>query len=189
MPSLLQTRPMRPGEVKRSQTMGILEHLEHVEYARSVEITCPCCGTKREEPASVLSNSSNINPTKLYSPLNPKKREFRLLTLCSGSFDNEVRCNLIPVSMDSKPSYAALSYCRGSIDERSTISINGQRISVTKSLELAIKYLRKNKTHSVIWADALCINQEDLGEKSSQVSMMRAIYANGGKYAKSNEYS
>jgi hypothetical protein len=164
--------------------MGIFEHLEHFEYARNVEITCPCCGTKREEPASVLSNSFNISPARLYSPLNPKKREFRLLTLCSGSFDSEIRCNLIPVSMDSKPSYAALSYCRGPRDERGTISINGQRISVTKSLELALKYLRKGNTHSVIWADALCINQEDLDEKSLQVSMMRDVYANGKKQAK-----
>lgn len=164
--------------------MGIIEHLEHIEYARNVEITCSCCGTKREEPASVLSNSFNISPARLYSPLNPKKREFRLLTLCSSSLNNEVRCNLIPVSMDSKPSYAALSYCRDSRDERGTISINGQRISVTKSLELALKYLRKGKTPSVIWADAVCINQEDLDEKSLQVSMMRDIYANGEKQAK-----
>lgn len=172
-----------------------VERPEWTEPTCNIDVTCPCCWTTRQEPASVLSNSVNIKPSKLYAPLNAKKREFRLLTICSGSFDDEVRCNLVPVQMGSKPSYAALSYYRGSKDERATIKVNGQAISVTQNLELALKYFRKNKSHTVIWVDAVCINQEDIVEKSSQVCLMRDIYSRGMPiilfiyHTKANSYS
>jgi hypothetical protein len=47
---------------------------------------------------------------------------------------------------------------------------------VTTNLEVALRYLRHQKAHKVLWVDALCINQEDIKERNYQVRTMRDIY-------------
>lgn len=49
------------------------------------------------------------------------------------------------------------------------------RKRVSQTLGLALKYLRFEKDR-IIWIDAICINQEDDDERSSQVSMMSLVY-------------
>jgi Heterokaryon incompatibility protein (HET) len=49
------------------------------------------------------------------------------------------------------------------------------RKRVSKTLGLALKYLRYKKDR-YMWIDAICINQEDDNERSSQVSMMSLVY-------------
>jgi hypothetical protein len=39
--------------------------------------------------------------------------------------------------------------------------------------------MRDVDRNTVVWADALCINQQDATEKSVQVRLMGDIYANG----------
>jgi len=41
---------------------------------------------------------------------------------------------------------------------------------------LALRYLRYEDRERILWVDAICINQTDLAEKSSQLKMMRDIY-------------
>ncbi|KAF2028020.1 hypothetical protein EK21DRAFT_114224 [Setomelanomma holmii] len=50
-------------------------------------------------------------------------------------------------------------------------------MSITPNLDCALRHLRKADTDRVLWIDALCINQEDMDEKASQVKMMQGIYA------------
>jgi hypothetical protein len=51
---------------------------------------------------------------------------------------------------------------------------------VTVNLESALRHLRElykeGEDSLVLWVDALCINQEDVGERTSQVQFMGAIY-------------
>jgi hypothetical protein len=47
---------------------------------------------------------------------------------------------------------------------------------VSKTLGLALKYLRLPAKDRMIWIDAICINQADREERSFQVSMMSLVY-------------
>jgi hypothetical protein len=126
------------------------------------------------------SNSISMDPNSTYSALNQNKREIRLLTLlCSGGFEDDIRCKLDVVSLDETLTYTALSYCWGNQNERREILVNEKTVSVTKSLEIALRYARKDLQDMVLWVDAICINQENLKEKSYQVGMMGSIYATG----------
>lgn len=49
---------------------------------------------------------------------------------------------------------------------------------VTQNLEEAIPQLRRPAERRDLWADAVCINQDDIGERGDQVSEMGQIYRN-----------
>jgi hypothetical protein len=49
-------------------------------------------------------------------------------------------------------------------------------LSVTQNLSAALRYLRRPGTKRVIWIDAICINQDDIQERSVEVSRMGFIY-------------
>ena len=117
-----------------------------------------------------------------YTPLNVSKSEIRLIELlpratkCSSQSGLAPRCNLILVSLDDKPNYAALSYSWGDPRDTQTITIGSCSVPVTRNLYSALKHLQYEKTARVIWVDALCINQSDNEEKGWQVELMREIY-------------
>ncbi len=115
----------------------------------------------------------------IWSTLEQKRQEIRLLTLCPGAFEQEIQCKLRIVSLNQHPNYVALSYCWGYQNNRGTISINEQKISVTRSLATALKYMRRNDEELILWNDATCINQNDEIEKGSQIMLMGQIYARG----------
>jgi hypothetical protein len=80
-----------------------------------------------------------------------------------------------------RPKYEALSYAWG--EERGPVpvmvkSLGSERtfIEVTQNLFTALIYLRHKSEARVLWIDALCINQEDMEERSSQVARMADIY-------------
>lgn len=94
-------------------------------------------------------------------------------------------------ALSSLPSYAALSYCWGNpfpsnhgadpaldweLPTHSAIC-NGKTIYLRRNLHEALQHLRKLESlPGYIWVDALCINQNDDNERSSQVSIMSEIY-------------
>lgn len=47
---------------------------------------------------------------------------------------------------------------------------------MTKSLECALRYLRDEKRVLRVWADGICINQQDNDEKGRQVQQMGSVY-------------
>ena len=55
------------------------------------------------------------------------------------------------------------------------------KLPVAFSLEEALHYLRYQDKPRVLWIDALCINQQDLGEKSAQVQRMADIYSKAAR--------
>jgi hypothetical protein len=78
------------------------------------------------------------------------------------------------------PKYEALSYCwehpsvmtRVSIDQENAVS----HMDVTENLFTALRHLRKRTVPRVLWVDAMCIDQSNTSEKSSQIRLMRQIY-------------
>lgn len=84
----------------------------------------------------------------------------------------------------SKPSYEALSYTWGSAQDTVHIDVISvitevQHISTIQigvNLYYALLDLRRLDKPRTLWIDALCINQDDLVERSKQVKRMEHIY-------------
>lgn len=110
--------------------------------------------------------------------LNADRREIRLLDLEPLSRGpDKLSCNLRVASLDDEPKYEALSYVwGGKADPPHALCVGGQELHITRNLYEALYYLREDDTARTLWVDAVCINQIDNEERSSQVSMMGDIY-------------
>ncbi|UKZ55389.1 hypothetical protein TrVGV298_009212 [Trichoderma virens] len=106
---------------------------------------------------------------------------FRLITLSPGRWADEICCTLKPYNRfrDQFPPYKALSYVWGRWGRRNIpeILVNGNKVKVTTNLEAALKHLREQEKEITLWIDALCIDQSNIPERSSQVAQMREIYS------------
>ena len=110
-------------------------------------------------------------------PLDPSNREFRVLRLLPGEFADEIRCSLAKHALSAPPEYEALSYTWGASYYRRTVTVNGvSNFPVTDNLFSALRRLRRRDQSRVLWIDAICINQDDIHERNSQVSQMGEIY-------------
>ncbi|KAH6648584.1 heterokaryon incompatibility protein-domain-containing protein [Truncatella angustata] len=120
----------------------------------------------------------------MYTSLDPRHAEIRLLGVVPClEYDAKVSCEItIAQLQNSPPQYAALSYVWGDASITEEILVNGQPFQATKSLASALRQFResyagKHGAPSFLWADAVCINQQDLVERAQQVSMMGPIYS------------
>ena len=123
-----------------------------------------------------LQLSSSPRYELIHPPLK-HPRDIRLVKILPGSPMSAVKCELQVVSLDTSPTYNALSYCWGETPDRTWISCHGQRYDVTRSLLTALRRFRRKDIPVIFWIDQLCINQADLDERASQVGLMREIYA------------
>jgi len=86
-------------------------------------------------------------------------------------------------SSASPHQYEALSYTWGSFDRPVTIrvesNLNGGSwltLQIQRNLAEALRHLRYPDKCRLLWVDAICINQKDVGERNSQVLRMADIY-------------
>ncbi|KAM0074754.1 hypothetical protein ACKRZS_013134 [Fusarium odoratissimum] len=106
-----------------------------------------------------------------YSSLAPTA-EIRILTLKQGTGNDEIICDLGPVTR-AESEYYALSYEWGDESKNDPfIKVNDGEVQIRKNLFDALKNIRKATEDLQLWVDAICINQSDVQEKSQQVSMM-----------------
>jgi hypothetical protein len=123
-----------------------------------------------------------LPPRYKYSALLPSPNSIRLLRLLSAtSTDAPIECQLFDYSLSTPKRsfhiYECLSYVWGSPEDKKTIFIDGARLDVTSNLYASLRRLRDPELTRTIWIDAICINQEDLKERSEQVRFMAKIYA------------
>lgn len=153
----------------------------------------------------------NVPPgqTYHYSAL-PSKSSIRLLQILSKP-EEPINCSLkvIDLDHDDRPLYDCLSYTWGDPlyeelfvedkkknmdnERKFPIDFDGETICVTANLNEALKQLSmKGEILSTsddteageegfMWIDAICINQEDMKERSAQVGMMTRIYREAEK--------
>lgn len=125
-------------------------------------------------------------PNQIYAPLSPSRKEVRLLEIVETS--PVIKCQLHNVSLADSPEFCALSYVWGKANVCEEIHVNGFPNQITKSLADALRHIEihwQRQTTTIVqditkfrvWADALCINQEDTEEKNRQVPLMKAIYS------------
>ncbi|KAI1358883.1 heterokaryon incompatibility protein-domain-containing protein [Xylaria arbuscula] len=107
----------------------------------------------------------------------PGGDHIRVLSLAaSENYNDPIHVNLWVVKLTDAPSYEALSYCWGDASDKRPISCDGKPFLVTKNLESALRRLRQPHADNILWIDAICINQNDLAERSYQVTLMHHIY-------------
>lgn len=114
-----------------------------------------------------------------YSALPLDSRTVRLLEIHpSPRGTAPMVCSLVDCNLDQPHKYEALSYTWGSPADAPTdrIICNQQTFLVKKNLFNALNRLRRVDRERRIWVDAICINQADKVEKSSQLSLMPDIY-------------
>ncbi|KAJ8132957.1 hypothetical protein O1611_g673 [Lasiodiplodia mahajangana] len=122
----------------------------------------------------------------IYQSLDPTVKHIRVLELLPGVFESDLRGIIRTVALNDKPSYEALSYTWGARTEDRALKIRSDAKWVYKSTELpitdnlfrALRRLRRSFKTRVLWIDAVCINQEDIDERSAQVALMEEIYSN-----------
>lgn len=117
--------------------------------------------------------------TLVYSPINSLGGEIRLLRVKDALFRADiVECDLVTVTLGQCEDFTALSYCWGSGTLSEVLLCNGKRHSISASLNAALKASREGSKirGSLIWADAVSIDQGNEFEKSEQIPLMRRIY-------------
>jgi Heterokaryon incompatibility protein (HET) len=105
----------------------------------------------------------------------------RLITLEPDIHEELLRFRLDDVLLDQARSYTAISYTWGDRTVLTPVECNGWRVDITPNLCGALRFLRHPVEEVVVWADALCINQEDIDERGKQVRLMGSIYANAAQ--------
>lgn len=108
--------------------------------------------------------------------------EFRLLVLEPGSsLDSTISARLVQCRPQAASSYDALSYVWGDQGTKTTILLDAKPFDVTMNLCWALRRTRDRHETRLIWADAICINQRDLQERSQQVAMMSSIFGGASR--------
>ncbi|KAG1889327.1 heterokaryon incompatibility protein-domain-containing protein [Suillus subluteus] len=119
-----------------------------------------------------------------YQPLSTSS-SIRLLRI--GKFVSTLQYDLIEINLENNPVYDALSYTwhlgkqsstRSGVDSEfgGSINCNGMKLDVTANLRDGLLRLEQFRQETLIWIDAICINQQDLQERSAQVNMMGRIF-------------
>lgn len=115
----------------------------------------------------------------------PPNADIRILRILAGS-GGEIACELKPVNFGSLP-YLALSYVWGNyeaptsmpkikIQEAAGTSRNHRVMDVRPNLFGALEQLRHPTQDVDCWADAICIDFENVVERESQLALMHDIY-------------
>jgi hypothetical protein len=107
---------------------------------------------------------AEIQPATESSPLNITLRE---ILLPSGS--QQQCCD----------KYQTLSYEWGDGPRSTPLLCDGETLLITTNLLAALQRLRSPTESLKLWVDSICINQEDIEERSSQVALMPLIYKSG----------
>lgn len=114
----------------------------------------------------------------------PSLRSFRLLKLKAGNKNDPLEGELqiydlhgVFVRRTDVPRFQALSYVWGPLTPSYDFRCNGKLLRITESLRHALCLVRDQRRDILVWADAVCINQEDIRERKQQVDLMRDIYS------------
>ncbi|KAF2217050.1 hypothetical protein CERZMDRAFT_32569, partial [Cercospora zeae-maydis SCOH1-5] len=118
---------------------------------------------------------------QIYAPLDASSRQIRVAKVLPNQDPSAlVQCELEVLVLDAATdsTFEALSYCWGDPRITANIELNGAIAAVTVNLEAALRQFRTDAGGRVvfIWIDAICINQQDVEERNSQVALMQEIY-------------
>ncbi|CAG8962199.1 hypothetical protein HYFRA_00005251 [Hymenoscyphus fraxineus] len=103
--------------------------------------------------------------------------EFRLVKILPKTAEQTVRCEIIHASLIYPPQYAAISYTWGDASDTRKIELNGFPLSIGANLHGALYAVGEKTGDTLVWVDALCIDQQNTNEKTIQIPLMAQIYS------------
>ena len=115
------------------------------------------------------------------------KSNIRLLSLLPGCVDDKINIILesVELTLSDKPTYEALSYTWGTLGADAELHVvqDGEfkSVNITQNLATALQHLRNEHRSRRLWIDAVCINQEDVEERNSQVARMAEVFKAAAK--------
>jgi hypothetical protein len=124
--------------------------------------------------------SCGSSTTRFEYPPIKQRKELRLLRIQPGTFDEPVQCEVF-IEVVDWADFDAVSYTwadeSGDSSECCSIFLNSTPFSVTKNCEMALKRARQRVSRSLVWIDAVCIDQRNDAERGHQVRLMPDIYS------------
>lgn len=164
-----------------TQNLGNIPKLSVSSLMRSV-ITC--CNQHDPEDGNLGTTAQN---RPIFTPLNsdPEQPEIRLLKVLPPSSDGKPSFQLRTASLTTEHKFAFVLYVWGQRSEKEIV-LNGQaaRISVgavSPAIQTAMHHYKQvcggDQENLWLWTDAICIDQSDEREKSSQVPLMARIFS------------
>lgn len=109
----------------------------------------------------------------------------RVLELYAGELSDPLSGTLVAQPVDGE-SFEAVSYVWGG-HPTETMMVDGTPVSITVNLKRALKAFRSRPPSRIkghvrrLWVDSVCINQDDISERSSQVELMGRIFAGASR--------
>ncbi|KAK1765883.1 heterokaryon incompatibility protein-domain-containing protein, partial [Phialemonium atrogriseum] len=178
-----------PGKVVRHRVVWAAEQI--VLYATRMLLILANRAAKSlmrvlGQPSGGIHGSSRNQPEEKYQYRHLIGTQIRLLRVFPGLPSEPIRCRLETVALGTAPPFEAVSYVWGSADLVRFVVIDNDgegddestRLDVTDSAYSIIARRRSRWHERLLWIDGLCIDQENLDERASQVQMMGALYAN-----------
>jgi hypothetical protein len=114
-----------------------------------------------------------------YTPLQ-RPDSIRILELLPGPSKSPLRCRLIECMPEDGISYEALSYTwNGNVLDHPILLEDANSkgmLQITQNLHDALQAMRKPDQRLRLWADAVCIDQSNMQDKSCQVPQMGQIF-------------
>jgi hypothetical protein len=69
-----------------------------------------------------------------------------------------------------------LSYVWGDLPPTEEIELDGKRFHIRKNLGELLNRVRRPKSLIRVWVDAVCVDQDNIPERNSQVGLMSQIF-------------
>lgn len=138
-------------------------------------------------PDDQLNRPSSTTAEPSFPALDNPRCQTRLLRLAPGAPSDPLTGSLASMTATAPEfAYEALSYEWGQPPTRNIPFIldNGRVIHITANLAAALRDLRPDDVSAgprLLWADGICINQDDIEERQQQVAIMSTIYRNAAR--------
>ena len=117
-----------------------------------------------------------------YDELPSGGKRFRLLGPAPPDEQGNISSlELHTFDLDDAPPFHALSYVWHNQERIVPMTCNGKRLMITNSLGLALEKSVPWSRGAYLWADGICINQDNISERSHQVTLMGDIYGRASK--------
>lgn len=131
-------------------------------------------GNGQRNPQTSLHDLMIPRNTYEYEPI--RENSIRLVYLHPGTPDEPITCDLKAFGRDNAPKYEALSYVWGSGAAVHEVKVDGKAFYTGPNLHSALLTSRQCNSVSILWIDAMCIDQSNIQERNEQVRMMKNIY-------------
>jgi hypothetical protein len=112
-----------------------------------------------------------------YKCLRAEESEIRLIRITKSTPFSRPRYSLITTPLATAPPYDAISYTWDKQECENPVAFHGEKLDTTLNAKKILQQRGSCLRTVHLWVDAICINQRDKSEKSSQMALMGKIYS------------